>query len=78
MARIGKPRQNTKTNKKEIGHQELKPFRSAMKKIIFDVDGVLFSEERYFDVSGLTVWEWLYSSGYMGLAAEQDDFRPRP
>lgn len=47
-----------------------------MKKIIFDVDGVLFSEERYFDVSGLTVWEWLYSSGYMGLAAEQDDFRP--
>ena len=49
-----------------------------MKKIIFDVDGVLFSEERYFDVSGLTVWEWLYSSGYMGLARNRMTFRPRP
>lgn len=47
-----------------------------MKKIVFDIDGVLFSEERYFDVSGLTVWEWLYSPCYMGLAAEQDDFCP--
>ena len=39
-----------------------------MKKVIFDVDGVLLSEERYFDVSALTVWEWLYSPYYMGLA----------
>lgn len=31
-----------------------------MKKVIFDIDGVLLSEERYFDVSGLVVWEWLY------------------
>ena len=32
-----------------------------MKKVIFDIDGVLLSEERYFDVSALTVWEILYS-----------------
>lgn len=45
-----------------------------MKKVIFDIDGVLLSEERYFDVSGLTVWEILFSPKYMGLPAEQDDF----
>lgn len=45
-----------------------------MKKVIFDVDGVLFSEERYFDVSGLVVWEWLYSKNYMGLPSEGIDF----
>ena len=45
-----------------------------MKKVIFDIDGVLLSEERYFDVSALTVWEILYSSKYLGLPAEQDDF----
>ncbi|WP_316930363.1 hypothetical protein, partial [Staphylococcus aureus] len=28
-----------------------------MKKILFDVDGVFFSEERCFDVSALTVYE---------------------
>ena len=33
-----------------------------MKKVIFDIDGVLLSEERYFDVSALTVWEILYGS----------------
>ena len=47
-----------------------------MKKVIFDVDGVLFSEERYFDVCALTVWEWLYSPAYLGLPGEQDDFSP--
>lgn len=46
-----------------------------MKKVIFDIDGVLLSEERYFDVSALTVWELLYSPKYMGLPAEQEDFR---
>ncbi len=45
-----------------------------MKKVIFDIDGVLLSEERYFDVSALTVWEILYSPKYMGLPAEQEDF----
>ena len=47
-----------------------------MKKVIFDIDGVLLSEERYFDVSALTVWEILYSPSYMGLTAEQEDFDP--
>ena len=46
-----------------------------MKKVIFDIDGVLLSEERYFDVSALTVWEILYSPKYMGLPAEQEDFQ---
>lgn len=46
-----------------------------MKKVIFDVDGVLLSEERYYDVSGLAVWEILYSMAYMGLPSERDDFR---
>lgn len=43
-------------------------------KVIFDIDGVLLSEERYFDVSALTVWEILYSPAYMGLPGERDDF----
>ena len=46
-----------------------------MKKVIFDIDGVLLSEERYYDVSGLAVWELLYSPAYMGLPSERDDFR---
>lgn len=41
-----------------------------MKKVIFDVDGVLLSEKRYFDVSALTVWEWLYSHSYMRIGRE--------
>lgn len=47
--------------------------------ILFDVDGVLLSEERYFDASALTVWEIMYSENYLGLdhgkhkVAIQDD-----
>ena len=42
------------------------PFHGGkMKKVIFDVDGVLLSEERYFDIAALTVWEILYSPKYM-------------
>lgn len=47
--------------------------------ILFDVDGVLLSEERYFDASALTVWEIMYSEKYLGLdhgkhkVAIQDD-----
>ncbi|MYL32850.1 HAD hydrolase-like protein [Pontibacillus yanchengensis] len=37
------------------------------KTILFDVDGVLLSEERYFDSSALTVWEMLYSKEYIGV-----------
>lgn len=52
------------------------PYGGYMKKIIFDVDGVLLSEERYYDVSGLAAWEVLYSKDYMGLPSERNDFDP--
>lgn len=45
-----------------------------MRKVIFDVDGVLFSEERYFDVSGLVIWEWLFSKAYMAIPGEREIF----
>ena len=41
-----------------------------MKKVIFDVDGVLLSEKRYFDVSALVLWEWYYSEKYLYLGHE--------
>ena len=41
-----------------------------MKKVIFDVDGVLLSEKRYFDVSALVLWEWYYSEKYLHLGQE--------
>ncbi|WP_257350905.1 HAD family hydrolase [Pseudalkalibacillus decolorationis] len=44
--------------------------------ILFDVDGVLLSEERYFDASALTVWELLHSNNYIGL--DPDNFTPGP
>lgn len=47
-----------------------------IKTILFDVDGVMLSEERYFDASALTVWELLYSSQYLGLKGES--FTPSP
>lgn len=40
------------------------------KTVIFDVDGVLLSEKRYFDVSALAVWEWYYGSEFMNLGGE--------
>ncbi|MFC0186766.1 HAD family hydrolase [Fictibacillus aquaticus] len=39
--------------------------------VLFDVDGVLLSEEHYFDASALTVWELLLSENYLGLAPNQ-------
>ncbi|MFD2371813.1 HAD family hydrolase [Brevibacillus sp. GCM10020057] len=47
-----------------------------IKTILFDVDGVMLSEERYFDASALTVWELLYSPQYLGLKG--DSFTPAP
>lgn len=44
--------------------------------ILFDVDGVLLSEERYFDASALTVWELIHSPNYLGLGPEH--FTPAP
>lgn len=41
-----------------------------MKKVIFDVDGVLLSEKRYFDVSALVLWEWYGSPAYMHMGNE--------
>lgn len=42
-----------------------------IKTILFDVDGVLLSEEHYFDASALSVWEMLISKNYLGIAPEQ-------
>ncbi|MBS4198243.1 HAD hydrolase-like protein [Bacillus sp. FJAT-49732] len=42
-----------------------------IKTVLFDVDGVLLSEERYFDASALTVWEIIYSKNYLGLNPEK-------
>ena len=36
-------------------------------KIIFDMDGVITGEERYWDAAALAVWELLYSKRYLGL-----------
>ncbi len=47
-----------------------------IKTILFDVDGVILSEERYFDASALTVWEMLHSDAYLGLGG--DTFDPTP
>lgn len=47
-----------------------------IKTILFDVDGVFLSEERYFDASALTVWEMLHSHSYLGLTG--DAFTPQP
>lgn len=47
--------------------------------ILFDVDGVLLSEEHYFDASALTVWELLNSNNYLGLSPEKykTDYSPK-
>ncbi|SFA71548.1 MULTISPECIES: HAD family hydrolase [unclassified Bacillus (in: firmicutes)] len=42
-----------------------------VKVILFDVDGVLLSEEHYFDASALTVWELFISKNYLSLAPER-------
>ena len=42
-----------------------------IKTILFDVDGVLLSEEHYFDAFALTVWELLISDNYLGLEPEK-------
>jgi len=40
---------------------------SGIDTILFDIDGVMLSEERYFDASALTVWEILTSPQYLGI-----------
>jgi phosphoglycolate phosphatase-like HAD superfamily hydrolase len=41
-----------------------------IKTVLFDVDGVLLSEEHYFDASALTVWELIISDKYLGLSLD--------
>jgi phosphoglycolate phosphatase-like HAD superfamily hydrolase len=41
--------------------------------VLFDVDGVLLSEERCFDTTALTVWELLYHPDFVGLEGEPVD-----
>jgi phosphoglycolate phosphatase-like HAD superfamily hydrolase len=40
--------------------------------ILFDIDGVLLSEERYFDASALTVYEMITGASYLGLRIPND------
>jgi phosphoglycolate phosphatase-like HAD superfamily hydrolase len=47
--------------------------------LLFDIDGVMLSEDRYFDASALTVHELLCSSRWLGLKASPlPDFAPDP
>lgn len=51
-----------------------------IKTVLFDVDGVFLSEERYFDASALTVYELLMSRNYLGLGGDgpfQTDYSDR-
>ena len=41
-----------------------------IRTVLFDIDGVLLSEERCFDASALAVWELLHSPRYLGLSPE--------
>jgi len=41
-------------------------------KIIFDMDGVITSEECYWNAASLTVWELLFSERYLALIPEDD------
>lgn len=49
------------------------PFLDKYEYIIFDMDGVITSEENYWDIASLTVYELLYSSRYYGT----DTFDPK-
>ncbi|MFC4617691.1 HAD family hydrolase [Camelliibacillus cellulosilyticus] len=38
--------------------------------VLFDIDGVLLSEERCFDASALAVWELIHSPSYLGVISD--------
>lgn len=65
----GPPREQGPQGEKEKSSLEKEIF--MIKTVLFDVDGVLLSEERYFDMSALAVWEVLISSKYLGLKPEE-------
>ncbi len=47
--------------------------------ILFDIDGVMLSEERYFDASALTIYEMLCSDDWLGLRVDGlPDFTVQP
>lgn len=56
--------------------ERMECFFGMSKTILFDVDGVFLSEERYFDASALTIWEMLFSEKYIGI--EGQVFVPAP
>ena len=41
--------------------------------LIFDLDGVITSEEAYWDAAGLTLHELLYSPRYWGLYPQKNE-----
>ena len=43
------------------------PIQSSLKTLIFDLDGVITSETRYWNTARLTVWELIESDRYLGL-----------
>jgi phosphoglycolate phosphatase-like HAD superfamily hydrolase len=45
--------------------------------ILFDVDGVILSEERCFDASALSVWELLYGPHFLHLTDNQFSTTPK-
>lgn len=45
---------------------ELKSFLNGYDTIIFDMDGVITSEQNYWNAAALTVWEFLESGKYYG------------
>ncbi|GGE40546.1 haloacid dehalogenase [Pullulanibacillus camelliae] len=44
--------------------------------VLFDIDGVLLSEERCFDASALSVWELLQSPNYLNIRSEHFTVTP--
>lgn len=48
------------------------------KTVLFDIDGVMLSEERYFDASALTIHELLTSKDFLGLPSISTDYTPNP
>ncbi len=46
------------------------------KLIIFDLDGVITSEEAYWDTAGLTLHELLYSPRYWNVGAGSKSYQP--
>ena len=44
----------------------MKEFLNKYDTVIFDLDGVITSEQCYWDAAALTVWEYLHSDMFIG------------